>query len=958
MNTSFTGKKSIGKSFPDETQDPDYPARELHFHTPQTRGWQCARFSKFPQELVLRLDHPARIHQIQLLSHEYKIATKIELFTGLLPPGETSLDRAIMRRLGHLSFDPNTASGHQARELKSVHVNVDAAILRVVVHKCHVNKLNIYNQVGIVALNVIGEPIAPMDNGLGGGGYDGLAPGPRPPRHAGVADMSLDLDVDPVTASKIREIHAQKENAVSREDYDEAKRLRDGINRLKAVGAKVAQLEHRKRSAIEAEDYDAAKVIKSEIDKLREAGGVVALGESVGAGSGGGGGAREDIFNRALTSANQEVLNQEVLKVTHPQSPSAMSNVSGRAGVVEEYQPVTRQPAPSESEYGAFPATAQSTPARDGHIQNARDRRDPREYEQAVGQGLSPSQLAKIRDTAGPDDVPPVGSDFQAHKNDWAYDDRPAVSKAAAAESAFSGTPTRFRDDGVPGGGAFDPSSVGGNNDEVAARATGAPRVPSGMDEEFPGGDGGGAARRGDGDGGSRFGPGDVPEGFNADLPPPEPISSSLTAEASPVVEAFGEYAAACLYSKNWMHREAALHKMESDIARGGVKTDKEVFRAVCQSLGRLFKDKVANVFASSCRLLATATRAMGPGVGAREVHSNTANLVPQLLEKLGDAHAKARDAAREALMELAESELALVAGPLVRPVRSQSAWRIVLGRLSIMLDLVPRFGLAKAGDHGLTLEAVMEFTARAFESPNGEVRSTAVKLTLECCAIAGRAVEKFLPKNLKPAIRDVIDEGLGIKTGGAGDGVHQRGGGYGQASAARPSEPRGRAAPGTPPGARGGGGGYGGGYAAGGNPNPSGSRPLPNPSPGAPPSARELKAEIAERELALGKNHPDVAVALTDLAALYSEEEAFGEARPLYERALRIQEKTLGAEHQDTTQTLTDLAICHLDQGNNDVGRPLLERALVLQEQTLGPEHADVAAIRDVLQSLDADDA
>jgi centrosomal protein CEP104 len=77
-----------------------------------------------------------------------------------------------------------------------------------------------------------------------------------------------------------------------------------------------------------------------------------------------------------------------------------------------------------------------------------------------------------------------------------------------------------------------------------------------------------------------------------------------------------------------------------------------------------------------------------------------------------------------------------------------------------------------------------------------------------------------------------------------------------------------------------------------------------------------------------------------------------------LYERALQIQEKTLGAEHQDTTQTLTDLAICHLDQGNNDVGRPLLERALVLQEQTLGSEHADVAAIRDVLQSLDADDA
>eukprot|EP00227_Mantoniella_beaufortii_P003239 CAMPEP_0197616664 /NCGR_PEP_ID=MMETSP1326-20131121/60644_1 /TAXON_ID=1155430 /ORGANISM="Genus nov. species nov., Strain RCC2288" /LENGTH=445 /DNA_ID=CAMNT_0043185551 /DNA_START=406 /DNA_END=1741 /DNA_ORIENTATION=- len=177
---------------------------------------------------------------------------------------------------GALSFDANTASGHQARELKSVHVNVDAVILRVVVHKCHVNKLNIYNQVGIVALNVIGEPMA-SGGGLsgGGGGMGNPTSGPLRPRPAGVSDLALDLDMDPVTAVKIREIHQLKEEAVAQEDYDEAARLRDGMNRLKAVGAKVAQLEARKRAAVEAEDYDAAKVIKSEIDKLRQAGRVV-----------------------------------------------------------------------------------------------------------------------------------------------------------------------------------------------------------------------------------------------------------------------------------------------------------------------------------------------------------------------------------------------------------------------------------------------------------------------------------------------------------------------------------------------------------------------------------------------------------------------------------------------------------------------------------------------------------
>ena len=83
----------ILQKYPNPTQDPDYPARELHFHTPQTRGWQCARFSKFPQELVLRLAHPARVHQIQLLSHEYKIATKIELFTGLYVPRVSQIRR-------------------------------------------------------------------------------------------------------------------------------------------------------------------------------------------------------------------------------------------------------------------------------------------------------------------------------------------------------------------------------------------------------------------------------------------------------------------------------------------------------------------------------------------------------------------------------------------------------------------------------------------------------------------------------------------------------------------------------------------------------------------------------------------------------------------------------------------------------------------------------------------------
>ena len=48
-------------------------------------------------------------------------------------------------RLGYLSLDSNERSGFQARELKSVYVNSVSLLLKMVFHKCHANKFNLYN---------------------------------------------------------------------------------------------------------------------------------------------------------------------------------------------------------------------------------------------------------------------------------------------------------------------------------------------------------------------------------------------------------------------------------------------------------------------------------------------------------------------------------------------------------------------------------------------------------------------------------------------------------------------------------------------------------------------------------------------------------------------------------------------------------------------------------------------
>lgn len=208
---------------------------------------------------------------------------------------------ASYKRLGYLSFDSNERSNHQAREFKSVHVNVHASHIKLVVQRCHVNKLNIYNQVGLIALNLIGEPSGSSGPGMPRDGY--LQVNNRPTAEgtyynaaaADMADLKLDMNVDSVTAAKIREMAKAKDAAVAREDYDEAKRIKASIDRLKVVGEAIAQLDAKKRLAVEREEYDVAKVLKIDIDKLRAAG--EAAAGAVGLSGGGAGPAanRKDV---------------------------------------------------------------------------------------------------------------------------------------------------------------------------------------------------------------------------------------------------------------------------------------------------------------------------------------------------------------------------------------------------------------------------------------------------------------------------------------------------------------------------------------------------------------------------------------------------------------------------------------------------------------------------------------
>ena len=250
------------------SEEQEFPASELLRHGPNSKGWSSARFCDYPQELLLQFPTVVRIKQLQFLSHQCKISSKIELYTYTPErmtslPSIPSIHDMPFKRLGYMSLDSNEKSGFQARELKSVYLDSMCLFLKITLNKCHTNTANLFNQVGLIAINVLGEELGSQDE-----------PSPlqgRAPRSKYDSNFEQDLEFDQATVERLRALNSAKQKAIENEDFEEAKHLKDAIERLKSVGVNLLQLEERKRIAVQNEDFESAKIIKMEIDRLRNA---------------------------------------------------------------------------------------------------------------------------------------------------------------------------------------------------------------------------------------------------------------------------------------------------------------------------------------------------------------------------------------------------------------------------------------------------------------------------------------------------------------------------------------------------------------------------------------------------------------------------------------------------------------------------------------------------------------
>nr|XP_008998552.3 centrosomal protein of 104 kDa isoform X2 [Callithrix jacchus] len=262
-----------------------FSARELMIHAPTVSGWRSPRFCQFPQEIVLQMVERCRIRKLQLLAHQYMISSKIEFYISeSLPEYFAPYQAERFRRLGYISLCDNEKTGCKARELKSVYVDAVGQFLKLIFHQNHVNKYNIYNQVALVAINIIGDPAdfsdesnsasreKLIDHYLGHSSEDPALEGSYARKSDYISpldDLAFDMYQDPEVAQIIRKLDERKREAVQKERYDYAKKLKQAIADLQKVGERLGRYEVEKRCAVEKEDYDLAKEKKQQMEQYR-----------------------------------------------------------------------------------------------------------------------------------------------------------------------------------------------------------------------------------------------------------------------------------------------------------------------------------------------------------------------------------------------------------------------------------------------------------------------------------------------------------------------------------------------------------------------------------------------------------------------------------------------------------------------------------------------------------------
>ncbi|MEH2351019.1 MAG: tetratricopeptide repeat protein [Nostoc sp.] len=100
----------------------------------------------------------------------------------------------------------------------------------------------------------------------------------------------------------------------------------------------------------------------------------------------------------------------------------------------------------------------------------------------------------------------------------------------------------------------------------------------------------------------------------------------------------------------------------------------------------------------------------------------------------------------------------------------------------------------------------------------------------------------------------------------------------------------------------------------------------------------------VLKVELRLGKEHPDFATSLNNLANIYRYQGDYSNAKSLYEEALALRKKLFGEEHPHIATSYNNLALLYKNQGQYKEAETLYVKVLAITKRLLGEKHPHTA--------------
>ena len=247
------------------SEDEDHPLFSL-ISQEKNDGWCSAPFCKYPQEIIIQLNNPSKLTQINITLHEYKIPSKID-FYYYYPPQKKSDEEKFdfnnipFTKMGYIIPNSNEKAKFKLREFKKIRINQNVLYLKFVLYKNFINLENKYNQVSIVSLNFYG--VEQENNNLLEYNINNININKEN------KEENKEENLDEICILKLKEIKATLDLCVKKEKYDNAKIFRELYQRVKLLGEKMKSLSEYKLKCIESNNFDACKKLQSDIDRIK-----------------------------------------------------------------------------------------------------------------------------------------------------------------------------------------------------------------------------------------------------------------------------------------------------------------------------------------------------------------------------------------------------------------------------------------------------------------------------------------------------------------------------------------------------------------------------------------------------------------------------------------------------------------------------------------------------------------